>query len=75
MDLLDQTPEPKKKATKKSKKAAEKEEEEAQPELIRCVCGAIESSDDDKEPWIACDNCEALQHNVLLSAPLRQVSG
>ncbi|KAE8445088.1 hypothetical protein EG329_013803 [Mollisiaceae sp. DMI_Dod_QoI] len=63
LDLLDQaTPEPKKKSTKKSKKV-EKEEE---AEVIRCVCGALESPEGDEDPWIACDNCNVWQHNVCV---------
>lgn len=63
LDLLDQaTPEPKKKSTKKAKKV-EKEEE---AEVIRCVCGALESPDGDEDPWIACDNCNVWQHNVCV---------
>ncbi|KAL3421637.1 SPOC domain-containing protein [Phlyctema vagabunda] len=57
-----QTPEPPK---KRSKKAVKKQEEE-EVEIIRCVCGARETQADDDEPWIACDNCEAWQHNVCM---------
>jgi hypothetical protein len=64
LDILDQPAEPKKKATKKSKKAAQQEEEEV--EIIRCVCGALETGDDEGEPWIACDNCTVWQHNVCV---------
>lgn len=67
LDLLDQaTPEPKKKSSKKAKKV-EKEEEEA--EIIRCVCGALESPEGDEDPWIACDNCNVWQHNVCVGVP------
>ncbi|KAH8684329.1 SPOC domain-containing protein [Tricladium varicosporioides] len=65
LDLLDQPAEPKKKSTKKSKKAAEKVEEE-EVEVIRCVCGAVETGDDEGEPWIACDSCGVWQHNVCV---------
>lgn len=70
-DLLDQSsPAPvvgnKKKPTKKSKKAAKKEEEEEEVEIIRCVCGARETHEDDTEPWIACDECECWQHNICV---------
>lgn len=34
--------------------------------MIRCVCGAIETGDNDNEPWIACDNCGVWQHNVCV---------
>jgi hypothetical protein len=63
LDLLDQPSEPKKKTTKKSKKAAE---QEAEVEVIRCVCGAVETGANDDEPWIACDNCGVWQHNVCV---------
>ena len=67
MDVLEQTPEPKKKGTKKGKKQAVQEEE---VEVIRCVCGAIATlGDDDPEPWIACDICGVWQHNVCMGIP------
>ncbi|KAI1846349.1 hypothetical protein JX266_007554 [Neoarthrinium moseri] len=70
-------PAPKRKgAAKKSKKAAEKEEEEEEEEqeeeddddeVIRCVCGATTQDDDAAdEPWIACEQCGAWQHNVCM---------
>ncbi|KAL2059810.1 hypothetical protein VTL71DRAFT_10194 [Oculimacula yallundae] len=58
---LESTPEPKKKGSKKKK--VEKEEE---AEIIRCVCGAIESPAGDEEAWIACDQCTVWQHNVCV---------
>jgi hypothetical protein len=65
LDSLDQPAEPKKKTTKKAaKKAAQQEEEEV--EVIRCVCGALETGDDEGEPWIACDKCGVWQHNVCV---------
>ena len=67
MDILEQTPEPKKKITKKGKKQAAQEEE---VEVIRCVCGATATlGDDDPEPWIACDICGVWQHNVCMGIP------
>ncbi len=30
------------------------------------MCGATESDPSDEEPWIACDKCEAWQHNVCV---------
>ncbi|CAL3969580.1 unnamed protein product [Diplocarpon coronariae] len=75
MEDLDQTPEPKKKAAKRSKKA-QKEEEEEEPEdgaeIIRCVCGAVETGAHDTEPWIACDDCDAWQHNVCVGIPIHK---
>ena len=65
MDILDQTPEPKKKGKKGKKQAAEEE-----VEVIRCVCGAIATAgEDDPEPWIACDICGVWQHNVCMGIP------
>jgi hypothetical protein len=55
-------PEPKKKSTKKVKKIEVQED----VEVIRCVCGATESPENDPEPWIACDNCGVWQHNVCV---------
>lgn len=65
-DLLDQPVEPKKKGGKRTKKAAQKEAEQEEVELIRCVCGARETSDDDEDAWIACDSCTVWQHNVCM---------
>lgn len=50
---------------KKSKKAAP-EPEEPEDEVIRCVCGATEQDEDSGEPWIACDQCGAWQHNICM---------
>ena len=61
---LEQPTEPKKRG-KKGKKAIEKTEE-PEEEIIRCVCGATEQDEDSGEPWIACDNCGAWQHNVCM---------
>jgi hypothetical protein len=61
--VLDQPAEPKKKVTKKGSKKAAAEEE---VEIIRCVCGATEQQENDIEAWIACDRCEAWQHNVCV---------
>ena len=63
LDLLDQPAEPKKKGSKKGSKKAAAEEE---VEIIRCVCGATEQQENDTEAWIACDRCEAWQHNVCV---------
>ncbi|KAH6645110.1 hypothetical protein BKA67DRAFT_527602 [Truncatella angustata] len=70
---FDQSPPAKKKGgSKKSKKAEkeekeEKEEEVEDEEIIRCACGATTQDDDDPdEPWIACEQCGAWQHNVCM---------
>ncbi|KAK3303676.1 transcription factor S-II, central domain-containing protein [Chaetomium strumarium] len=67
LEQLDQAIEtPKKRGgTKKSKKAAP-EPEEPEEEIIRCVCGATEQDEDSGEPWIACDQCGAWQHNICM---------
>ncbi|KAF2999642.1 hypothetical protein E8E14_006522 [Neopestalotiopsis sp. 37M] len=75
-DQLENPQAPKKKATaaaastsKKSKKVEkeEKEEEVEDEEIIRCACGATTQEDDDpNEPWIACEQCGAWQHNVCM---------
>lgn len=70
LDVLDQTNEPKRRASKKGasgKKAGSQEvtsaaEEEA--EVIRCVCG--EQGDDGSVAYIACDQCSVWQHNICM---------
>lgn len=62
-DSIDQNLSTKKKG-KKVKKIREVQEEPA--EIIRCVCGAIETGDNDQDPWIACDSCDAWQHNICM---------
>lgn len=52
---------------KKSGKKAKKEEP---VEVIRCVCGAVDSPEDDPEPWIACESCDNWQHNVCVGVPI-----
>ncbi|KAF4633143.1 hypothetical protein G7Y89_g4980 [Cudoniella acicularis] len=66
LDLLDQPAEPKKKSTKKAAKKAVEKNEDEEVEVIRCVCGAVETGDDEGEPWIACDTCGVWQHNVCV---------
>lgn len=68
---IDTPVEPKRRGGKKgaSKKHAEPEpeEEEEEEEIIRCVCGATsQDTDDPEDPWIACDECHAWQHNVCV---------
>ncbi|RKF77096.1 Transcription factor bye1 [Golovinomyces cichoracearum] len=64
VETHDQNLEPKKKV-KRNKKASEVVQEKP-AEIIRCVCGAVETGDDDKDPWIACDGCDAWQHNICM---------
>lgn len=72
-ESLENGPQPSKRkqaaAAKKGKKAAEKEkeDEEEDEEIIRCVCGATtQEADEQNEPWIACEQCGAWQHNVCM---------
>ena len=66
LEQLDQPIEaPKRRGGKKGKKAAP-EPEEPEEEVIRCVCGATEQDEDSGEPWIACDQCGAWQHNICM---------
>ena len=66
LDQLDQPLEAsKRRGGKKGKKAAP-EPEEPEEEVIRCVCGATEQDEDSGEPWIACDQCGAWQHNICM---------
>lgn len=63
LDQLDQpSDQPKKRGRKK------KEEKQEEPEeIIRCVCGVTDQdSTDPNEPWIACETCDAWQHNVCM---------
>lgn len=52
--------------SKKNSKKAAPEPEEPEEEVIRCVCGATEQDEDSGEPWIACDQCGAWQHNICM---------
>ncbi|KAF4547676.1 Transcription factor BYE1-like protein [Elsinoe fawcettii] len=69
-DPVDNTPKPKKAAKGKgNKKSAEPVEEEASEEVIRCVCGD-NTDDEGGRAFIACDACEAWQHNVCMGVSL-----
>ncbi|KAB5518896.1 SPOC domain-containing protein [Coniochaeta sp. 2T2.1] len=63
LDQLDQI-EPPKKRGKKGKKVVQ-EEEQPEDEIIRCVCG-VKEQDNEEEPWIACEECTAWQHNICM---------
>ncbi|KAK0710100.1 hypothetical protein B0T26DRAFT_743292 [Lasiosphaeria miniovina] len=65
LEQLDQAVDTPKRRGKKGKKAAP-EPEEPEEEVIRCVCGATEQDEDSGEPWIACDQCGAWQHNICM---------
>ena len=67
MEQLDQPIEaPKRRGGSKKNKKAAPEPEEPEEEIIRCVCGATEQDEDSGEPWIACDQCGAWQHNICM---------
>lgn len=65
MDLLDQPADMKKKTKKGGKKQAAQDDGD-EVEVIRCICGVRATSDDDDEPWIACDKCHVWQHNICV---------
>lgn len=49
--------------TKSKKKQDAAEDEEEGTDVIRCICGATESTDDEPDDaWIGCDNCLVWQH-------------
>ncbi|KAK3360809.1 temperature dependent protein affecting M2 dsRNA replication-domain-containing protein [Lasiosphaeria ovina] len=68
LEQLDQAVDTPKRRGKKGKKAAP-EPEEPEEEVIPCVCGATEQDEDSGEPWIACDQCGAWQHNICMERP------
>lgn len=65
LEQLDKSIDAPKRRGKKGKKSAP-EPEEPEEEVIRCVCGATEQDEDSGEPWIACDQCGAWQHNICM---------
>ncbi|KAK4248245.1 SPOC domain-containing protein [Corynascus novoguineensis] len=67
LEQLDQPIEaPKRRGGSKKIKKTAPEPEEPEEEIIRCVCGATEQDEDSGEPWIACDQCGAWQHNICM---------
>jgi hypothetical protein len=77
LDVLDQPAEVPKKRGKKatSKKSASQEVQsnaDEEEEIIRCICGTTEQDDDSDESWIACENCNAWQHNVCMAVTTDQ---
>ncbi|KAL2169337.1 hypothetical protein VTG60DRAFT_6111 [Thermothelomyces hinnuleus] len=67
LEQLDQAIEtPKRRGGNKKTKKTAPEPEEPEEEIIRCVCGATEQDEDSGEPWIACDQCGAWQHNICM---------
>jgi hypothetical protein len=56
----------KKKSAKKGGKKQQAAQEDEEVEVIRCVCGAVSTPEDDPEPWIACDSCGVWQHIVCV---------
>ncbi|PNS15001.1 hypothetical protein CAC42_2230 [Sphaceloma murrayae] len=55
---------------KASKSVSEPVEEEEAQEVIRCVCG--DDTDELGRAFIACDACEAWQHNVCMGVSLKE---
>lgn len=53
---------------KKGKTEPEPEEDEEDDAYIRCVCGQYDP-DEDGRPMIACDKCDAWQHNDCMGLP------
>ncbi len=83
LDLLDQPAEPakkrggsNKKGTTKAKAASQEvsaaEDNDGSNDVIRCICGVTQQNDDDDEMWIACEKCNAWQHNVCMGQPTDQ---
>ena len=82
LDALDQPIEaPKKRSSGGSKKGAKAQaapqepattadEDEGANDIIRCICGTTEQDDESDEMWIACNECDAWQHNVCVGAPM-----
>lgn len=82
LDALDQPLEaPKKRSGGSSKKGTAKAQAASEPattadgdeganDIIRCICGTTEQDDESDEMWIACNECDAWQHNVCVGAPM-----
>ncbi|PSK54775.1 hypothetical protein B9Z65_3864 [Elsinoe australis] len=74
-DPIETTPKPKKgakgKATKKVAEVVE-EDDDTQGDVIRCVCGDNDENENDERAFVACDACEAWQHNVCMGVSLNE---
>lgn len=64
-DIAEEKPTGRKGRGRSSKAASTEPEPEEDDAVIRCICGATE--DDEGLMMIACENCEAWQHNLCMS--------